>query len=93
MALYRILNQSDCVGKLDAPPIQHPHVLRWFNQVKHEMGAKEPKAVAAASSNAAAPTAPAASSASGHSKLVDPTMLPKRDMQRDAKTGQMKASF
>jgi len=85
---YEVSNEDkDCLGKLDAPPIQHPHVLRWYNQVKFVIGKKESNAAPAAKT-AAVPAATA--SGSGHSKLVDPTMLPKKDVQRDAKTGQMK---
>ena len=86
----KYVNPLDCLGKLDAPPIQHPHVLRWYNQVKFEIGEKESKAAPAAK----IATVPAATaSGSGHSKLVDPTMLPKKDVQRDAKTGQMKVQL
>ena len=88
--IRKYVNSLDCLGKLDAPPIQHPHVLRWYNQVKFEIGEKESKA-APAVKTAAVPAATA--SGPGHSKLVDPTMLPKKDVQRDAKTGQMKVKL
>merc|ERR1711970_946062 len=77
---------KETLKKIDSPPIQHAHVLRWYNQVTHECGNK------AESPKPEVKSAPAAKSgdSGGHSKNVDPTILPKSDVQRDGKTGQMK---
>merc|ERR1719431_1737227 len=79
-------NDKDMLSKVGQPPIQHPHVLRWFNQVSFETGANQPKKEEAPTSAQPPQKAPG----SGHSKNTDPTILPKSSAQRDAKTGQLK---
>jgi len=76
------------LAKIDQPPIQHLHVLRWYNQVSHECGPKE-----TGKAKPEVPKSAPVKSDGGHSKDVDPTILPKSTVQRDAKTGQMKGNI
>jgi len=77
---------KETFSKIGDSPIQHAHVLRWYNQVQFEMGTKEENKPEAKTE----PVKTASASPTGHSKLVDPSILPRKDVQRDNKTGQMK---
>ena len=80
----------ETLAKVGSPPIQHPHVLRWYNQVTFESGEKDTSKVVAVTTATASMTI---TPSSGHSKKVDHQILPKSDVQRDGKTGQMKGIY
>lgn len=79
---------KDAFKKFDGTPFQHAHLMRWYKQMKFEMGGDQKQE----QKTAPAPVKPALECTSGscHSKDVNFDILPAKGVQRDAKTGQMK---
>merc|ERR1711939_66062 len=75
------------ISKMDAPSLQHPHIHRWFKQMTKGSesccGGTTPPVVLKTNTSSPKPS-------SGHSKEVDFSILPKKEVQRDNKTGAMK---
>merc|ERR1711976_635869 len=73
---YELSNEDkEVLAKIDQPPLQHVNALRWYNQVRHDLGTST-TAKDCSSGDCPAEPVTADSVDAMYSKVVDPSLLP-----------------